>query len=424
MPETTTLPNGLRIIHYQVPQAGSCAIAVFVGAGARYEQPETNGGVTHFLEHLLFRGTKKYPRPKQAASKIEAIGGYINAYTTEDRTCFEVKLPRQHWQLGLEVLYEMTMQSLVSATAVEKERGAVLEEINMYRDDPARNVFELVGQLLWPTDSMGNNVLGKEQIISSIKRADVYRYYKTHYTVSNLVIAVAGNLENSEVVSKISELFRATSKQSILPPQPTKGPLSRRRSVIQSHDTNQSHVLVLARTPGYNHRDEAPLRVLATILGGSFTSRLYTALREQRALAYNLFASTSSYSDTGALEMYAGLNRGKVTEALRVLAAELAKLRAKPVTGHELRAAQELMKGQLQMYLENTANIADWLGVQQLIGGRIWSIEQSLAKIDSVTPADISRVAKRYLAPNKLRLAMIGPHSQRDQSKFETILSK
>ncbi len=423
IPETTTLKNGIRIVHRQLPQTGSVAISVFVGTGARYEDLNKNYGVTHFLEHLLFKGTKKRPNPKQIPEEIDGIGGYINAYTSEDRTCFYVKLPRQHWQLGLEILADMVQHPLFLDKEIEREKGVILEEMNVDKDDPAGYVFRLVGDLIWPQDKLRTNIIGTEQSISSITKAQIKDYYKKQYVLNNIVIAVAGNLEMWEIEERTNELFSSTKPKKVPLPEATKGPISEKRTNLLTQKTNQSHFVVAARAPHLQADDDIPMRLLSTILGSGMSSRLSINVRERKGLAYSVFSSYSTFTDSGVFEIYAGVNKQKTELALKAVITELRKIRDTLISDKELAKAKEMLKGRLIMSGEENSNIADRHGTQMVLTGKVWSIEETLAKIDTVSASQVRRVARKYLTANQLRLAIIGPHNETQQQKFEDILA-
>lgn len=406
-----------------MPQATSVAIAIFVGTGGRYEDFDSEYGVTHLLEHLVFKGTKHRSNPKKIPELIDSVGGYINAYTTEEMTCFYVKLPLSAWRLGVDVLADLVQYATLPPREIEREKNVVLEEMNVERDDPANFVFDLVGDLLWPTDKLRTNILGNEQTISSISRTKIKQYYKVHYNVSNMVVATAGNLELKEIIDEINEHIKSSKPKKNVKAKPTTGTIARQRSSLLSQETNQSHFVIAARGPSLDDADEMPLRVLSTILGSGFSSRLFLNVREARSLAYTVYSSVSSFTDSGSFEIYAGVNKQKFAQALRAVRHELARLRTQRVPDKELAKAKQLMRGRLLMSLEDSSYVADRLGSQIVLHGSIWSIEETLAKIDAVTSREVMRVAKRYLTPPKLRLAFIGPYTERDQKRFEKILA-
>ncbi len=418
------LANGLRVITNEIADTGSVTVSIFVGAGGRYEDLDSEYGVSHFLEHLPFKGSQKRPTAKQIAEEIDGVGGLMNAYTSEDHTCYYVKLPSQHFDLAFDVVADMVVAPLFDAKEVEKERNVILEEIKMYKDDPARLVFDLVGDLLWPTDSLRTNVIGTEQSISSIPRGLIVDYYNSLYAPGNIVVSVAGGVRHDRVLAEAKEYFDKSKAKVQRTFDTTKGKISDRISNITAQDTNQTHLIIAARAPQLEADDDMPMRVLAAILGGSMSSRLFQNVREQKGLAYSVNASTHAFIDSGKIEIYAGVNRDKVAQALEAICEEITKIRQSKVDESELERTKEQFRGRLIMAQENNAMVADSRGTQVILTGRAKPIDEILQLVDQVTTSDIKKVASKYLQPDMLRLAMIGHFSDDDQAKFESIISK
>lgn len=418
------LENGLRVITSEIADTGSVTVSVFVGAGGRYEDLDKEYGVSHFLEHLPFKGSQKRPTAKQIAEEIDGVGGLMNAYTSEDHTCYYVKLPREHFDLAFDVVADMVTAPLFEAEQIEKERNVILEEIKMYKDDPARLVFDLVGDLLWPTDSLRTNVIGTEQSISSISRELIVDYYNSLYAPGNIVVSVAGGVKHDSVLAKAKEYFNKSNSKADRTFDATKGQISDHISNITAQETNQTHLIIAARAPQLDAQDDMPMRVLAAILGGSMSSRLFQNVREQKGLAYSVNASTHAFIDSGKIEIYAGVNRDKVTQALEAICEEIATIRQSKVDESELERTKEQFRGRLIMAQENNATVADSRGTQVILTGQAKSIDEILQLVDQVTVADINKAANKYLQPDMLRLAMIGHFDADDQAKFESIISK
>lgn len=419
----TKLTNGLRVLTNEIAQAGSVTVSIFVGAGGRYEDLDSEYGVSHFLEHLPFKGSAKRPTAKQIAEEIDGVGGIMNAYTSEDHTCYYVKLPSQHFALAFDVVADMVSAPLFEAKQIERERQVILEEIKMYKDDPARLVYDLVGDLLWPTDVLRTNVIGTEQSINAISRDQVIDYYKSLYAAGNMLISVAGDIKHDAVVAKAKEYFDQLKSSPDRAFAPTKGGISEQISNILSQDTNQTHLILAARAPELESDEDMPMRVLAAILGGSMSSRLFLNVREQKGLAYSVHASNHAFVDSGKIEIYAGVNRDKTAQALEAIREEVDRIRDQAVDKDELVRVKEQFRGRMIMAQENNATVADSQGTQMILTGKARRLEQIIAQIDAVTSDDILAVAKKYLQPGCLRLAMIGNYSEAEKAKFEDIVS-
>lgn len=418
------LSNGLRVVTRRMEDNDSVTIGFYVGAGGRYEDMTTEYGAAHFLEHLLFKGTTKRPSAKIIAEEVDSVGGLMNAYTTEDHTAYYIKLPKQHFALAFDILSDILTDPLFDPDEIERERGVILEEMNVYKDDPARFVFDLVGDLLWPEDTLRTNVIGTAEIITGMQRSTIADYYKSLYTVDNMVVSVAGNVEHADVVAaaqaKLGELQTKASRGY----EHIKGGISDQRSNIVNQDTNQVHMVVCARGAILESEDEAPMRVMSAILGGGMSSRLFLNVRERKGLAYTIYSTGNGFVDSGKFEIYAGVNKDKAEQALVAIGEELKKIIDEPVPSAELQKAVEQVKGRMIMGLENNFSVADDMGTDLILTGKIWTLEQMLRKIDAVTAADVARVAQNYLAKDNLRLAMIGPFDDSAKAKYEKLITQ
>lgn len=407
--EISTLPNGLRLVTRAMPDSESVTIHVFIGVGGRHEDQLTENGLSHFLEHLLFKGSQNFPIAQELSETIDRVGGYMNAYTLEELTTFFVKLPKQHIKLGLTVLADAVQRPLFDPVEIDRERGVIIEEMNVFRDDPAQHVFDLVGGLLWPVDSLRTDILGSEHVISTVPREVIQGYHAATYRPSNVVVAVAGNIQAEAVQALIGGLFGDWRGDSLRQTQPVIGPLSHTRQHVVHRDTAQAHVVLAGRGVAHDHPDEFPLHILSTALGMGLSSRLALNIRERQGLAYNINMRTSNYTDTGKWEIYAGLNARAVEPALEAIHHELAEIRKHPLSEDELSKVQEQLKGLIIMSQETNGAVADRMGSELLLTGHIQSIDQILTRIDAVGHDDILRVAQRYLDPTDIRLAAIAP---------------
>jgi predicted Zn-dependent peptidase len=405
----TKLENGLRIVTAALADARSLTVNIVVGTGSRFEDYKVNGGVSHFLEHLLFKGSKKYPNAQAIAEAVDAVGGYNNAYTGEDVTSFYIKVPASHGQLALDILCDMVAHPLLDAAEIDRERGVIVEEMNVFRDDPSRFIGTLVPELMFPDNPLGRDIIGTETVINTIPRAQIAAYQEAHYRPNNLVVVAAGAVDHDEVVAAVQ------GRLGMLKPkeQPAIVPVSKRASdtlvMAQAKDTAQAHFMVAARGYSYEHADEPAARVVAAILGRGMSSRLFTNVRERQGLAYTVYAEVNSYVDTGLFEAYAGVNLDKTERALDSVLHELELIRQELVGEAELRKAQQQLRAGLEMSLESNSSIADRMGLQMVLLGRVKPIDEIIAGIEAVTVADVQRVARAMLAPERLRFAILAP---------------
>ncbi len=424
MHEITQLPNGLRVITRTMTDAESVTVNIFVGAGGRYEDMKTEYGAAHFLEHLLFKGTHKRPSAKQISEEVDSVGGYMNAYTAEDHTSYYIKLPKNYFGLAFNILADIVTDPLFKQEEIDRERNVILEEMKVYKDDPARYVYDLVGDLLWPHDNLRTNVIGNEHIISTMSRDTIVNYFTQLYTMDNIIVSVAGNVSHKKVVELAQELLSNVQSQAQRSWPPVRGGLSEQRVSIMKLDTNQSHLLMVGRAPQINADDEPAMKLLSTILGSGMSSRLFLNVRESKGLAYTVYMSYSNFIDSGKFEIYAGVNNDKVEEAIVAIHEELQKIQQELVGERELNKAKEQVRGRYIMGLEGNSAVADMQGTQMVLTGKAWTLQETLAKIDKVLPEDIMACAQRYLYKDLIRLAMIGPYDTEHIAKFEKLMKE
>lgn len=422
MHEITQLNNGLKIVTKNMSDTDSVTVNFFVGAGGRYENLSTEDGVSHFLEHLLFKGTHKRPSSKIISEAVDSVGGIINAYTAEDHTSYYIKLPKNYLGLAFNILTDIITDPLFEQSEIEREREVILEEMKVFKDDPSQYVYDLVGDLLWPKDTLRTNVIGNEHIIRSISRDTIQKYFRQLYAMDNMVISVAGNIDHRRVLQLVEELLSSLQSKSKRTWQPVKGGLSTHKINLISEETNQAHILLVGRAPKIDAPDEAAVKVLSAILGSGMSSRLFLNIREEKGLAYTIYMSYSNFVDSGKFQIYAGVNNDKVDQALSAVIEELTKIQHKLVDDKELLKAKEQVRGRYIMGLENNASVADHLGTQLILTSKITTLSETLAKIDAVTASDIIKAAQTYLYKDLVRLAIIGPYNEDDKIKLQKIL--
>ncbi|MEK7073022.1 MAG: pitrilysin family protein [Patescibacteria group bacterium] len=417
------LKNGSRIVLVPMQETKAFTVQVLLPVGSRHESRVMNGG-SHFLEHMMFKGTKRRPNTQIISRALDAIGAEYNAFTGKDHTGYYIKAAAEHAELLLDMLSDMLYHSIFDPKEFERERTVIIEEIHMYEDNPMMFVDELFEQELFRGNTLGWRISGAREDIEKMKLADVATYRKKHYRPSGLVIALAGKIpENARDL--VSRYFDATKEPSITKPKPfatfhaasmSKGP----KAVHHYKETEQ--VQCMLGFPGYGYGDKrlAAQSVLSVILGGNMSSRLFTQVRERRGLAYMVRAGVSPYQDIGAFAVQAGLRKDKVDEALKIILSELKKTKDVVVGAAELRRAKEYIKGKITLGLEESNEVADFYGRQELFQKKMESPEEKIAKIMAVTAKDVQTAARDIFRVERLRLAVIGPFE--DAARFQKLL--
>jgi len=405
-----------------MPHTRSVSIGFFIGAGSRYETEQENG-ITHFIEHMLFKGTTKRPTARDIAVAIEGVGGLFNASTGREVTTYWTKVGQDHFSVALDVLADMLLNSKLEAEELEMERGVITEEINMTLDHPADWVHLLATELIWPDHPLGRDQAGTKESVSGITRPMMQSYIQKHYQPSNTVLAIAGNVEHHRAVEE------ATAQLAAWQPRPNNSyvPMNleqeEARVKLQHMTTQQAHLVLVF--PGLSRLDDDKyhLSLLNTILGQGMSSRLFLEVREKRGLAYSVYSYVSPYLDTGLMGVYAGVDADQIEQALAAILEELDRIRQEPVSDDELGKAKEFTKGHLQLQMEDSIAVASWIGRQECLEDRVLSVEEVLDEVDAVTAADIQRVAERLLRQEKLNLAVVGPYDESQEEHFESLLA-
>ena len=417
--QETTLDNGLTVITYRMASMASATVGLWLRAGGRFENRKNNG-VSHFLEHLLFKGTSRrnYRQIKEA---IEGIGGSLNGFTAEEVTCYLAKVVGKHLPMTLDVLSDMVLNSLLKEEDIEKERMVIKEEIKMYLDLPASFVHALFSELLWPDHPLGFMIAGRMEVIESLSREDILAYKERLYNPGNLVVAVAGNLEHDRIVREARRTFGSLPRCRRNRFSPVKEKQSRPEMKLKTKDTEQTHLCLGGKALPRNHPDRYALGVLNIILGGNMSSRLFNEVREKRGLAYEIRSSIYPFHDTGVFVVSAGVDNRKVTETIRVVLRELNKVKNKHVSRKELRHARDFATGQLLLALEDTSSYMNWLGENKLCLGKVPPVEEVLEKVNMVTADDLQRIANRLFTNDNLNLALIGPLKGEEEKNIKGI---
>ena len=380
------------------------------GGGSRLED-EHQAGVSHFIEHLNFKGTKTRPSSKEIADAIEGVGGFINASTDKELTAYWARVPSEHMDLALDVLFDIVSNSKLDPADVERERMVILEELRMYQDQPQEYVQNLFEELIWPEHPLGRDIAGTEESVARLTRDDILEYADAHYRLPNLVIAAAGSLDDDSTLGVVKpRLTLPADMNGALPALPP-GPLDAPRLLLRRRKTEQAHISLGVRVPSYLHPDRYAVDLLNTVLGEGMSSRLFLSIRERLGLAYDVHSFTQKHRDTGYLAVYIGVDPKKAVEAVNAAIAECRKLQDEEVTQEELERAKEFTKGRLRLELETTNGVAFWLCYQELLLKEIRTVEEEVSQIDAVTPGDIKRVANDILQ-SPMQMAVIGPFAR------------
>jgi predicted Zn-dependent peptidase len=414
-----TLSNGMRILTCHMPYVHSASVLLFFRVGSRYESAEI-GGISHLIEHMIFKGSENFPTAEAISETIEGVGGVLDAATDKELTVFSAKIADRHCELALQLLADMVQHPRLDKLELEKERRVVIEELNMYHDSPQDWVSVLADETVWPDLPLGREVAGTRQTVESISREAIIDYLQTYYVPNNLVISVAGNITHEWVVATIEELFGNWQPKGVPKWKACPLPADVKRVRIEYRKTEQTNFCLL--TPGVAHSspDYYPIVLLNAILGDGMSSRLFVEVREHQGLAYDVSTSPVSYYDTGVFVVYAGVEPGRTDAALQAILGELLRIRDTEVTKNELTHAQEYTKGRMSLRLEDTHSIASWLGGQEVLLDEIESLEDVFARIDAVTQTDLQQLAQRLFKEEWLRLAIVGPH--KSAAQFEAIL--
>ena len=399
-----TLPNGLTLVTEAMPHVRSVAIGVWLKRGSRHE-PDIQSGISHFIEHMVFKGTKSRSAERIAA-EVDSIGGHMDAFTAKEYASFHLKVLDRHLPLAVDILSDIVLNPLFDTGEMAKEKKVIFEEINMVEDTPDDLVMENFTQAFWPNHPLGRPILGTKRSVGSFTRADLARFFRKVYHPGNIVIAAAGHLEHRETLKLVQDRFgsltRGTDTRTGPPPSPAARVVSRSKKELE-----QVH-LALGR-PAYpqGHPRRYAAYILNTILGGSMSSRLFQNVREKRGLVYSISSGVTAYSDAGCLTIYAGTSVASMDEVIRLTVDELRRFRMEPVPEDELQRSKDHLKGSLMLSLEHTGSRMNHLARQEIYFGRLFSLDEVMAGIDAVTAKDVQRVANEVF-DGPLAMSLIG----------------
>ena len=406
MYQKTTLDNGLRIITVTMPHTRSVSICIFIGVGSRYET-EAEAGVSHFIEHLLFKGTPKRATARAISEAIEGVGGILNGGTDKELTLYWCKVAQPHFELALDVLADMLLHSKFDSQDIEKERQVIIEEINMSKDSPAQRVDMLIDQLLWPEHPLGRDIAGSKESVAAITRQVMLDYQQGQYLPSNTIVTIAGNMQHQEMVTAVNQVIGSWTNQRERSGYLAYKEQPAQRLYVETKDTEQAHLCLALPGLSLFHPKRFTLDLLNVILGEGMGSRLFSEIRDKLGLAYSIHSYVDHFLDSGSVTVSAGVEPKNLLTVIKAILEQLSLLR-EIVPESELSKAKELSKGRLLLRMEDSRNVAGWVGGQEILTERILSVDQVISIIDAITADELKQLAQELLVGNQLRLAVVG----------------
>jgi predicted Zn-dependent peptidase len=404
---TTRLPNGPRVISARLPGSRSVSIAAYVLAGSRQEAPGEIG-VAHFMEHLTFKGTAAYPTSRAISEAIEGVGGAANAATDRESTVYWVRVPRRRAETAMRVVGELVVRPTLADADIESERTVIVEEVRSYLDDPSEYCQLLMGQALFGAGALGREICGEEADIRALPPQAIRDFWGGRYRPTNIVVAVAGDLDHEEAVGLVAEAF-GTGDGALSGFDPAPALPAGQRVLTGRRDTTQAQLAIGLPSLRRDHPDAWNLALLNAILGDGMSSRLFLGVREEKGLAYDVSSGLVEYADAGALEISAGVDPIALPKAIEAILFELARLRDEAVPADELAKAKAYLAGGLELRMDDTRHLASWLGGQEAMHDRVYTLDEALAAVEAVTSEGILRVARDLIRDDALRMAVVAP---------------
>ncbi|MBV9508203.1 MAG: insulinase family protein [Acidobacteriia bacterium] len=403
--EFTTLPNGVRVITEAMPHVRSVSVGIWIGTGSRRETPEQNG-ISHFIEHMLFKGTT-HRSAEDIARSVDSIGGNLDAFTAKELVCFNTKVLDEHLSMAWDVLADLVLNPLFRSEDIEKEKGVILEEIKMEADSPDYLVHEIFSSNFWKDHPLGKPILGTRETVRRFDSDMIRAYYSQVYEPANLVVTAAGNLTHQRVVSLVRDHFEAMPAIEPTPAEPV--PVTHARIALRNKKSLEQVHLCLG-VPSYPlpHQERFACYVLNTLLGGGMSSRLFQNIRERQGLAYAVFSELNPYRDTGCLSIYAGTSLESAPKVVESIVHEFRDLKENLVPDDELRRAKDHLKGSLMLSLESTASRMTNLARQEMYFRRFFTLDELVESIEAVTASDVQRIAQTFFDPKQIALTVLG----------------
>ncbi len=407
-PEVETLANGLRLLVTPLAHARSVSVSIYIGAGARYEAAPEDAGLSHFVEHLCFKGTERRPEPRIVAAEIDALGGLFNAATDRELTVYYGKVTPERAERALDLLVDVLRHSLFRDEEIERERGVILEELAAVEDAPDEQVGILLDGLLWPDQPLGRDVAGTPDSISALSAERLRRYFRQQYVANAVVVSVAGAVDVAEARALVEEAVAGWPEGEPVDWVPAVAEPRGPRLHVLDKETEQAHISLGMRGIDARDDDRYALGLLSIILGEGMSSRLFNRLREELGLCYDVHSSTSYLRDAGTFTVHAGVDPDNAAETVREIAAELSRART-PVDAEELARAKEMVRSRIQLQLEDTRAVSAWHGSRLALDLPLREPDEAIACFEQVTREDVERVARRLIVDERLHLAVVGP---------------
>ena len=417
----TTLDNGLRVITVPVKDAKSVTVLILVGTGSKYETKDING-ISHFLEHMFFKGTKKRPSTLKISEVLDSIGGEYNAFTSKEVTGFYAKVDKKHSDIALDWISDIFLNSKFEEEEIQREKGVIVEELNMYLDTPTAYVGELFEDLLYKDQPAGWRIVGEKENILSFDREKILDYFNSHYSAKNTVVCVAGDVSSKQIQEKIGKYFGKAEDKKVPEKLAVKEKQSEPELLLHYKKTDQTHFCLGVRAYNMFDKRRYALSLISIILGGNMSSRLFISVRERNGLAYYVHTTSDETTDTGCLVTQAGIKNDSLEKAVSLVLKEYQDLKTKRITEKELQKAKDYLRGKTALSLDATDAQGSFYAAQEVIGEKVLTPEQKLKFIDKVTVNDIKKVAEDIFVPEKLNLAVIGPIKESKKEELKKIL--
>ncbi len=417
----TTLKNGLRVIMIPMKNANSVTVLILVGTGSKYETKDING-ISHFLEHMFFKGTKKRPTTLKISETLDMIGGQYNAFTSKEVTGFWAKVDKKHTDIALDWISDMFLNSKFDPEELEREKGVVIEELNMYLDTPTAYVSELFEELLYGDTPAGWRIIGEKENILNYNREKLIDYYKNHYAASNTVVCVAGDISSKQIEEKLNKYFGKANFHKALPKVVVREEQSAPGILMHYKKTDQTHFCLGVRAYDMNDPRRYALSLMAVILGGNMSSRLFISVRERHGLGYYVHTSVDTTTDTGYIVTQAGIKNDSLEKAIELVLIEYRDLKNKKITARELKKAKDYVRGSTSLSLDGSDAQASFYASQEVMNQKLLTPEEKLKMIDKVTVNDIKKVAEDIFKNERLNLSVIGPFEEKEKERFLQLL--